>query len=54
MRWGINWLNVQVMLADAAKVKDLKKDGEDPDSSGEINRTINSKEEFEQYINSLM
>lgn len=52
--WGISWINVQTMLADAAKIKDLPDENGEDGGTGEINRRIDTKEEFEQYINSLM
>ena len=54
MLWGISWINVQTMLADAAKIKDLPDENGENGGTGEINRRIDTKEEFEQYINSLM
>ena len=37
-----------------AKIKDLPDENGEDGGTGEINRRIDTKEEFEQYINSLM
>ena len=42
------------MLSVFAKIKDLSVVFGDDGGTGEINRRIDTKEEFEQYINSLM
>ena len=52
--WGISWINISLMMADALRVKDEPVDGEETDLSGDVNRTIKTKEEIENYINSVM
>lgn len=54
--WGISWLNVQLMVADAARIKDL--DAEDNGGAtgeGKVERrSLKTKEDIMNYVNWLM
>lgn len=50
MLWGINWLNVQLFIADAARPKDSK----GHDDNGEINISLDSEEAIKKYIDNMM
>lgn len=53
--WGISWINISLMMADALRAKDEPvSDGEETDAYGNVTRKIETKEEIENYINSLM
>lgn len=48
MLWGISWLNVTLFVADAARAKDPKDDGED------VNIKLESSEDIKNYIDKFM
>lgn len=55
--WGISWVNVQLILADAAEVKTENPDesGENPGKSEEvIHRKLSSKEDIKNYIKGII
>lgn len=48
--WGITWLNVQLMVADAARLKD-----EDKETDKKVERReLKTKEDIKNYIKGLM
>ena len=54
--WGISWLNVQLMVADAARIKDLDtEDNGGATGEGEVeHRSLKTKEDIMNYVNGLM
>lgn len=46
--WGIAWINVQLMLDDAARTVDI--DPKDRDMAGAEKRTLKSKEDIINYL----
>ena len=60
MLWGISWLNVQLMVADAARVKDLDTDnngesGSEEAGGGKVERReLKTKEDIKNYFKSLI
>ena len=58
--WGISWLNVQLMVADAARIKDLdtennEESGSDEAGGGKVeHRELKTKEDIKNYIKGLM
>ena len=59
MLWGISWLNVQLMVADAARVKDLDMEnvesGSDENGGGKVERReLKTKEDIKNYIKGLI
>lgn len=59
MLWGISWLNVQLMVADAARVKDLDTDNNGESGSeaggGKVeHRELKTKEDIKNYIKGLI
>lgn len=56
MLWGISWLNVQLMIADAPKAKDLPLDenGNPIDEEQTITQELTTKEEIKNYLKGYM
>lgn len=57
MLWGISWFNVQLMLQDAARIKDdpTKEDEDGVSGSGEvIHRELKTKEDIKNHLKGLM
>lgn len=50
MLWGINWMNVQLFIADAARPKERNAQ----DDSGDINIRLDSEEAIKNYIDNMM
>lgn len=56
MLWGISWLNVQLMIADASRSKDLPldEDGNPIDESATFTQELTSKEDIKNYLKGYM
>lgn len=54
--WGITWLNVQMMIADAPRTKDLPTDenGKPIDESKIERRELKTKEDIKNYIKGII
>lgn len=54
--WGISWLNVQLMIADAPRTKDLPKDENSNviDESKVEHRELKTKEDIKNYIKGML
>ena len=54
--WGISWLNVQLMIADAPRTKDLPKDenGNVIDDSKIERHELKTKEDIKNYIKGML
>lgn len=57
--WGISWLNVQLMVADAARIKDIdtENNGESvsDEAGGKVeHRELKTKEDIKNYIKGLI
>ena len=54
--WGISWLNVSLMIADAPRTKELPKDefGNEIDTSKVVTQNLSTKEDIKNYIKGLM
>lgn len=54
--WGISWLNVQLMIADAPRSKDLPTDenGNVIDESKIEHRELKTKEDIKNYIKGML
>jgi hypothetical protein len=54
--WGISWLNVQLMIADAPRSKDLPtdEDGNVIDESKIERHELNTKEDIKNYIKGII
>lgn len=51
--WGISWLNVQIMVADAARMRDPE--DKDQEDGGKVeHRELKTKEDIKNYIKGLM
>lgn len=50
--WGISWLNLQLMIADAPRTKELPtdEDGNPIDESETIEQELTTKEEIKNYL----
>lgn len=51
--WGINWINIQMMLADAARIESVKKEGGGDDGTTQV-RELKNKEDIKNYLKGLM
>jgi len=47
--WGINWLNVTLFIADAARTKDDPKKGND-----DININLDTEDQIRNYIENML
>lgn len=56
MLWGISWLNVQLMIADAPRAKELQLDeeGNPIDESQIITQELTTKEDIKNYLKGYM
>ena len=56
MLWGISWLNLQLMIADAPRTKDLPTDenGNVIDESKVEHRELKTKEDIKNYIKGML
>ena len=57
MLWGISWINVEIMLADAARIKDnpTEETGDESASTGEVvHRELKTKEDIKNYLKGMM
>lgn len=54
--WGISWLNVQLMIADAPRAKELQldEDGNPIDESQIITQELTTKEDIKNYLKGYM
>lgn len=54
--WGISWLNVQLMIADAPRSKDLPtdEDGNVMDESKIKRHELKTKEDIKNYIKGII
>ena len=54
--WGISWLNVQLMIADAPRTKELPTDenGNVIDESKIEHHELNTKEDIKNYIKGML
>lgn len=54
--WGISWLNVQLIIADAPRSKDLPRDedGNIIDEDKIVTQELTSKEDIKNYLKGLM
>lgn len=50
--WGISWLNVSLMIADAPRTKDIPKDDEDFDYDMDAKAPVSltTKDEIKNYL----
>ncbi len=56
MLWGISWLNLQLMIADAPRTKELPtdEDGNPIDESEIVEQELTTKEEIKNYLNGYL
>ena len=56
MLWGISWLNVQLMIADAPRAKEvpLDENGNPIDESQTITQELTTKEDIKKYLKGYM
>ncbi len=54
--WGISWLNLQLMIADAPRTKELPtdEDGNPIDESEIVEQELTTKEEIKNYLNGYL
>lgn len=50
--WGISWLNISLMIADAPRTKEIPKDefGNDFDIEAEAPVSLTTKDEIKNYL----
>ena len=58
MLWGINWMNAQMILADAARMKHQERDENgkiinDPEKP-DVHRELKTKEDIKNYIKAII
>lgn len=56
MLWGISWLNVQLMIADAPRAKELQLDEDgNPIDESQLNiPELTTKEDIKNYLKGIM
>jgi len=54
--WGISWLNVSLMIADAPRTKELPKDedGNEIDYENDPPANLSTKDEIKNYLKGLI
>nr|DAE96379.1 MAG TPA: hypothetical protein [Caudoviricetes sp.] len=54
--WGISWLNLQTMLNDAPRIKDIQQTNADGTPTGKeiIHRELKTKEDIKKYIKGII
>jgi len=54
--WGISWLNLQLMIADGPRTKDLPtdEDGNPIDENEIVEQELTTKEEIKNYLKGYM
>jgi hypothetical protein len=52
--WGISWLNVQLMIADAPRISPKKQGGDEDSGKEVIHRELKSKEDIKNYIKGII
>lgn len=53
MLWGISWQNVQIMLADAARIKEAPENADEA-TVGVEHRELKTKEDIKNYLKGMM
>lgn len=54
--WGISWLNIQMMIADAPRTEELEKDefGNVVDDTGTPPVALKSKDDIKNFLKGMM
>ena len=54
--WGNSWLNVQMIITDAPKIKERQQNGEETSDNGKpvIRRELKTKEDIKNYIKGII
>lgn len=55
MLWGISWQNVQIMLADAARIKEVSETENTEGATVEVeHRELKTKDDIKNYLKGMM